>query len=61
MDKELEGKLDKAKGNIKEGVGKLTGNKSQEAEGKADQVKGEAKETYGEAKRNLKNTLDSDK
>jgi len=60
-DKELEGKMDKAKGNVKEGVGKLTNDKSLEAEGKADQVKGEAKETYGEAKRNVKNALDGDK
>ena len=60
-DKELEGKMDKAKGNIKETVGKMTDDKSMEAEGKADQMKGEAKETAGEAKRKAKNALDGDK
>ncbi len=60
-DKELEGKMDKAKGKVKEAFGKATNDKSTEAEGKADQAKGEAKETYGEAKRNLKNAVDGDK
>jgi len=60
-DKELEGKMDQAKGKIKEGYGKLTDDKSTEAEGKADQAKGKAKEAYGEAKRNVKNALDGDK
>jgi uncharacterized protein YjbJ (UPF0337 family) len=60
-DKELEGKMDQAKGKVKEGYGKLTNDKSTEAEGKADQAKGEVKEAYGKAKRNVKNALDSDK
>ncbi|BAO56440.1 CsbD family protein [Nonlabens marinus] len=59
-DKELEGKMDQAKGKVKEGFGKLTDDKSTEAEGKADQAKGKAKEAYGEAKRNVKNALDGD-
>ena len=59
-DKELEGKMDQAKGKVKEGYGKLTNDKSTEAEGKADQAKGKAKEAYGEAKRNVKNALDGD-
>ncbi|WP_194850448.1 CsbD family protein [Nonlabens antarcticus] len=60
-DKELEGKMDQAKGKVKEGYGKLTDDKSTEAEGKADQAKGKAKEAYGEAKRDVKNALDGDK
>jgi uncharacterized protein YjbJ (UPF0337 family) len=60
-DKELEGKMDQAKGKVKEKYVKLTDDKSTEAEGKADQAKGKAKEAYGEAKRDVKNTLDGDK
>ena len=36
----MAGTMDKVKGNIKEGVGKATGDERTEAEGKADQVKG---------------------
>jgi uncharacterized protein YjbJ (UPF0337 family) len=60
-DQEMKGKMDQAKGNIKEGVGKLTNDKSMEAEGKADQTKGKVEETIGKAKRNIKNALDGDK
>ncbi|KQC34605.1 general stress protein CsbD [Nonlabens sp. YIK11] len=59
-DKEIEGKMDQAKGKVKEGYGKVTGDKSTEAEGKADQAKGKVKEAFGEAKRKIKNALDSD-
>ncbi|PRP66580.1 CsbD family protein [Nonlabens agnitus] len=60
-DKEIDGKLDQAKGKVKEGYGKVTGDKSAEAEGKADQAEGKVKEAFGEAKRKVKNALDSDK
>ena len=52
MDKqEIKGKVDKAKGWVKEKAGKITDNSKLESEGKADQIKGEARETYGKAKR----------
>lgn len=57
-DKELDGKLDQAKGKAKEEFGKLTNDSSTEAEGKADQTKGKIKEGLGEAKRKIKNTFD---
>lgn len=57
-DKELDGKLDQAKGKAKEEFGKLTNDSSTEAEGKADQAKGKIKEGIGEAKRKIKNTFD---
>jgi uncharacterized protein YjbJ (UPF0337 family) len=57
-DKELDGKLDQAKGKAKEEFGKLTNDSSTEAEGKADQAKGKIKEGFGEAKRKIKNTFD---
>jgi uncharacterized protein YjbJ (UPF0337 family) len=37
------------KGNIKEGAGKLTGDKSLENEGKVDQAKGKLKQEIGKA------------
>jgi uncharacterized protein YjbJ (UPF0337 family) len=51
MDREhVKGTADKAKGAIKEGAGKLTGNKSMEAEGKMDKLKGAARSVAGDVK-----------
>ncbi len=57
-DKEIEGKIDQAKGKVKEEFGKLTNDSSTQAEGKADQAEGKIKEGLGEAKRKIKNTFD---
>ncbi|MDT7951854.1 MAG: CsbD family protein [Acetobacteraceae bacterium] len=54
----VEGAWDKAKGNVKEGLGKVTGDEKMEAEGKADQVKGSAKSTVGGAKDAARDALD---
>lgn len=60
---EVEGKLDQAKGAVKEGFGALTGDRSTEIEGKAERIKGNIKESYGELKDDLENTdrLDRDR
>jgi uncharacterized protein YjbJ (UPF0337 family) len=51
MDKEhVKSAADKASGALKEGAGKLTGNKNLEAEGKFDKAKGEAREAIGDVK-----------
>ncbi len=51
MDKEhLKGEAKKAEGNIKQGVGKLTGNKKLQAEGKLDEAEGEVRKTAGDVK-----------
>ncbi len=51
MDEEHgKGMLDKAKGAVKEVVGKVTGNEKLQAEGKADKVAGSAHETAGDVK-----------
>ena len=48
MDKDrIKGSLDQAKGKIKEGVGKATGDSKLETEGKGDQVKGKIQNTIG--------------
>ena len=52
---------DKAKGRVKETVGVATGDRELEAEGKADTAKGHIKEKVEDAKRVIKDALDSDK
>jgi len=55
MDKDrIEGAATKIGGEIKEGVGKLFGDKKLETEGKADQVKGKVENTIGGVKDTLR-------
>jgi uncharacterized protein YjbJ (UPF0337 family) len=59
MDKDrIQGSVDQAKGKIKEGVGKVTGDQKTEAEGKVDQAKGKIENAIGSAKDKLRETLD---
>jgi uncharacterized protein YjbJ (UPF0337 family) len=59
MDKDrIQGSMDQAKGKIKEGVGKVTGDQKTEAEGKVDQAKGKVENAVGSAKDKLRETLD---
>lgn len=53
VENSTEGKLDHAKGHVKDAVGGLTGDKSLQAEGKLDQVKGKMQDKLGEAQREL--------
>lgn len=53
----MEAAADKAKGNIKEGVGKMTDNERMVAEGKVDQAKGEMKHAAAEGKDAVKDAL----
>ncbi len=51
MDKEhVKGTIDKAKGAVKETVGKVTGDKQMQAEGHFDKAKGEARKAVGDVK-----------
>jgi uncharacterized protein YjbJ (UPF0337 family) len=55
MDKDrIKGSAEQAKGKIKEGVGKLTGDSRLKAEGKADKVKGKVQNIVGGIKDALK-------
>jgi uncharacterized protein YjbJ (UPF0337 family) len=47
----LKGLADKIKGNVKEGVGSLSGNPELEEDGKSDQLKGAARKKVGEIKK----------
>ncbi len=50
---EVEGKLDQAKGAVKENVGRAVGDREMESEGAADRASGNIQEGYGEAKRTV--------
>ena len=51
MDRErVKGWTEKAKGAVKDTVGKMTGDKKKQAEGKWDKAKGEAHKTAGDIK-----------
>ena len=47
------GKMDKLKGKIKEGAGKVTGDRDLEAEGEADQAEGTVRDNVGRGTRKV--------
>jgi uncharacterized protein YjbJ (UPF0337 family) len=55
----MAGTTDKVKGAVKEGAGKLTGDKRTEAEGKTDRAKGKAKNAASKVKESAKGVRDS--
>jgi uncharacterized protein YjbJ (UPF0337 family) len=59
MDREhVKGVADKAKGAIKEGAGKLSGDDKLQAEGKIDKAKGEAHKAVGDVKDAVRRATD---
>ncbi len=60
MDREhVKGLADKAKGAVKEGAGKITGDKKLQSEGKADKAKGAAHKAAGNVKDAARDAADS--
>lgn len=60
MDREhVKGAADKAKGSVKQGAGKLTGDKDMEREGQADKAKGDVHKAAGNIKDAARNAADS--
>jgi uncharacterized protein YjbJ (UPF0337 family) len=60
MDREhVKGAADKAKGAVKEGAGKLTGDKRMENEGKIDKAKGSAHKAAGDVKDAARDAADA--
>jgi uncharacterized protein YjbJ (UPF0337 family) len=53
------GTEDKIKGTVKEGVGKVTGDKRTEAEGKMDKAKGHVKDTAEDMRETAEGAADS--
>jgi uncharacterized protein YjbJ (UPF0337 family) len=54
---ELDGKVDRMKGNIKETVGNATNDESLRDEGVADQAAGNVEEGFGKARRKVGDAL----
>ncbi|CAO4144598.1 CsbD family protein [Methylorubrum aminovorans] len=54
----IKGLANEAVGNIKQGVGNVTGNDKLVAEGKAQELKGEAQKTVGDVKDGARNLAD---
>ena len=52
----VEGAVDKLKGSVKEGIGKLTGDEKLKAEGAADKAKGGAESAVGGVKDGVRHT-----
>ena len=55
---QVKGRVDQAKGSVKENVGKASGNPILRDQGTADKVGGKAQATYGDAKQKVKNAVD---
>ncbi|HEV2860343.1 MAG TPA: CsbD family protein [Pyrinomonadaceae bacterium] len=55
---EVEGKYEQAKGSVKEGLGRLTGDDEMESEGAGDKLKGDIQEGWGGTKRKVGDMLD---
>ena len=55
---QIKGLATVAAGNVKQGIGNVTGNDKLVAEGKAQELKGEAQKTVGDVKDGAKNLAD---
>jgi uncharacterized protein YjbJ (UPF0337 family) len=51
---QVKGRVQEAKGKVKEVAGKAVGNRRVEAEGDAEQLAGKVQKTYGDAKNELR-------
>jgi uncharacterized protein YjbJ (UPF0337 family) len=59
LDKDrISGAMNQAKGSVKEGAGKMTGDSKLEAEGKADKAAGKVQNAVGGAKDTLRDAAD---
>lgn len=56
---ELKGKMENAKGRVKEAAGALTGDKKTQAEGMAERFKGAVREKVGEIKGDVDREADA--
>lgn len=56
---EVEGKVDRAVGAVKDKVGEATGNRDLEAEGEAQNAEGKGQETWGKLKRGVGDAVDA--
>jgi uncharacterized protein YjbJ (UPF0337 family) len=54
---QVKGRVEQAKGAVKETTGKLVGNKKLETEGQIDKATGKAQATYGDIKEEVKDAV----
>jgi len=54
---QVKGRVEQAKGSIKESTGKAVGNPNLRDEGTADKAAGKVQSTYGDAKEKVKDTV----
>lgn len=54
---QIKGRVEEAKGKVKEGVAKVTGNRDLDDKAQIDQAAGKTRADYGDAKSALKDTL----
>lgn len=55
---QVKGRLEEAKGSVKETVGKVVGNTKLRTEGAVDKVAGKTEAAYGDAKDKVKSKID---
>ncbi len=58
---QVKGRVEQAKGAVKEGTGRVVGNERLEAEGKIDKTIGKAQAEYGDAKERTQDMLDKER
>lgn len=57
---QVKGRIEQAKGAVKETTGKVVGNKKLETEGQIDKVTGKTQATYGDIKEDVKDAVNND-
>jgi uncharacterized protein YjbJ (UPF0337 family) len=55
---QVKGRVEQAKGSIKETTGKVVGNPNLQGEGAVDKAAGKAQANYGDVKEKVKNAID---
>ena len=55
---QVKGRVEQAKGSVKENAGKALGDRELQSEGKVDKAVGKTQATYGDAKEKVKNAID---
>ena len=55
---QVKGRVEQAKGSVKENAGKALGDRELQGEGKGDKAAGKAQATYGDAKEKVKGAID---
>ena len=55
---QVKGRVEEAKGSVKETTGKAVGNRELEAEGTVDKAAGKVQTNYGDAKEKVKDAID---